>query len=278
MSTLSTNIFFFYIVFPPAQNVAWVPWLFSSIKLQQQPALCKCCGTPLSGCKELLTCFNLWDAVSCTSSTRLRFGAGPKPLSPLGFVSAHPAACRARVGSFPWQRRSPLRVPDSGGGRNVTCVARDPPEDAGQARRSSALHPVALQHGDVFVFYVVWDNQVHQVPLMKFRDLGEPQLLQQHLLEPFLGKRLDRDDQAEHTEHPSEPRVHPPLSGKQLPAWQRWRGDLPWLFSAEVWWQAAWAGWRSPAQGFYSQSCPTGTTNSTSGDEAEDLKGSLPCQ
>lgn len=50
------------------------------------------------------------------------------------------------------------------------------------------------------------------------------------------------------------------------------------LLSAEMWWQAAWVGWRSPAQGFYSQPRPTGTTNSTSGDEAEDLKGSPPCQ
>lgn len=168
-----------------------------------------------------------------------------------------------------WQLHNASQAPNSAS-RNITCVARDPPEDASQARQSSALHPLPLQHGDVFVLHVVWDNQIHQVSLMKCRDLREPQLLQQHLLEPLLGKRSDSDDQAEQAEHPGEPHIHPPLSVKScLPS----RDEGGTSLSRDVV-----AGCLSGMLRFYSQPRPTGTTNSTSGDEGENLKGSLPHQ
>lgn len=178
-------------------------------------------------------------------------------------------------GQLPLCAPSAAWAPDRDG-RNVTCVARDAPEDAAQAGQSSALHPLALQHGDVFVLDVVWDNQIRQISLRKFRDLREPHLLQQHLLEPFLGNCSDCDDQAEHAEHLGEPRIHPPPWAKQPPTRQRWRGGCGAGLSRDVV-TGCLSGTESPAPGFYSQLCPTGTTNSTSGDEGKDLKGSLPC-
>lgn len=115
-------------------------------------------------------------------STLLLFKARPQPHSPVGLP-----ACR-----------------------DITCIARDSPEDAAQARRGTALHPVALQHGDILVPHVLWDDQVHQVSLVKLRDLGEPQLLQQHLLELFLGEGTDCGGQAERAEHLGKARLHPP--------------------------------------------------------------------
>lgn len=145
----------------------------------------------------------------------------------------------------------------------VTCIAGDPLQDAGQAGRGTTLPPVPLQHGDVLVLHVLRNDQVHQVSLMKLRDFREPQLLQHHFFEPFLGEGIGHDNQREHIEHPGEACLHPAL----LVARREERGcqrGCDALAGCGV------------GQRFYSQPHPTGTTNSTSGEEAGDLKGSPP--
>lgn len=218
-----------------------------SIKLQQQPALWEDCGNPL-GARSYKRVLIFKMPLHAPLLPVCGLGADPNLAPPVGLPLP------GERGQLPLGAPSAAWAPDRAG-RNVTCVARDAPEDAGQAGQSSALHPLALQHGDVFVLDVVWDNQIRQISVVKFRDLGEPHPLQQHLLEPFLGKRSGCGDQAEHAEHLGEPRVHPPPWAKQPLTRQRRRGDLG-LLSAEMWWQAAWAGQSPPRRGFIASFVP----------------------
>lgn len=165
--------------------------------------------------------------------------------------------------SAPPQSLTPAPLPVACPAQGVTCIAGDPLQDAGQAGRGTTLPPVPLQHGDVLVLHMLGDDQVHQISLMKLRDFREPQLLQHHFFEPFLGERTGHGNQTERVEHPGEAHLHPALfvARREERGCQRGCGALAGCGVGER---------------FYSQPHPTGTTNSTSGEEAGDLKGSPP--
>lgn len=104
-------------------------------------------------------------------------------------------------------------------GNGLTCIARNPPQDACQAgQRSASPAVVHLQHGQVLISDMRRNNQILQIPLVDFRNLIQPQFLQQRVLHILMRKSLGetKESGAQDT------------SAEEIHEWKKTKKKLEW--------------------------------------------------